>query len=111
MGILGRLSGVEVRFGELSLSIDFMVLDSSQMPSSNLAILGLDQLAVHHMVVDFDARVLRIGGCEGYVVRMLENFEYLQNFGWMLEVSVVSCSNWYFWRRDAKRPCSPCVRH
>lgn len=78
--VLGKLRGVPVRFGELELAVDFAVLDGAQMPTANIAILGLDQLAVHHMVVDFDARVLRVGGCEGYVVRMLENYEVPEEF-------------------------------
>lgn len=76
----GKLRGVGVRFGELELAVDFMVLDSSQMPSKNLAILGLDQLAVHHMVVDLDTREIRIGGRDGYAVRMLETYEIPAEF-------------------------------
>lgn len=69
-----------VRFGELELGVDFLVLDSSQMPSKNLAILGLDQLAVHHMVVDLDVREVRIGGRDGYALRMLETYEIPAEF-------------------------------
>mmetsp|Transcript_74381 Transcript_74381/g.210093 ORF Transcript_74381/g.210093 Transcript_74381/m.210093 type:complete len:181 (-) Transcript_74381:25-567(-) len=78
--VLGRLRGVPVRFGELELAVDFAVLDGSQMPSANLAILGLDQLAVHHMVVDFSERRLRVGGCEGYAVRFLDECEVPAEF-------------------------------
>jgi len=78
--VLGKLRDVGVRFGELELAVDFAVLDGSQLPSPMLAILGLDQLAVHHMVVDFDMRVLRIGGVDGYEVKMLENFEVPEEF-------------------------------
>lgn len=78
--ILGRLRGVVVRFGELDLEVDFSVMDGSQMPSQNLAILGLDQLAAHHMVVDLDSRVLRIGGVEGYPVRFLDRYEVPDEF-------------------------------
>lgn len=78
--ILGKLRGVTVRLGELDLAVDFAVLEGSQLAAGNLAILGLDQLAVHHMVVDLDARVLRIGGCEGYAVRMLESYEVPEEF-------------------------------
>jgi len=78
--VLGKLRGIAVKFGELELEVDFQVLDGSQMPIPNLALLGLDQLAVHHMVVDLDVRVLRIGGCEGYAVRMLEDYEVPTEF-------------------------------
>jgi hypothetical protein len=78
--VLGKLRGIVVKFGELELEVDFQILDGSQMPMPNLALLGLDQLAVHHMVVDLDVRVLRIGGCEGYSVRMLEDYEIPMDF-------------------------------
>jgi len=78
--VLGKLSGIEVRFGELSLTVDFQVLDGSQMPTPNLAILGLDQLAQHHMVVDLDRNVLLVGGSEGYVVRILDAHEIPSEF-------------------------------
>ncbi|CAE8721856.1 unnamed protein product [Polarella glacialis] len=73
--VLGKLRNVGVRFGELELAVDFAVLDGSQLPSPNLAILGLDQLAVHHMVVDLNTRTLLIGGVDGYPVKMLEDNE------------------------------------
>jgi len=69
-----------VQFGELTLSVDFQVLDSSQMPSQNLAILGLDQLSVHHMVVDLDRHVVLVGGIEGYAIRMLDTHEIPPEF-------------------------------
>eukprot|EP00931_Biecheleriopsis_adriatica_P122213 TRINITY_DN97213_c0_g1_i1.p1 TRINITY_DN97213_c0_g1~~TRINITY_DN97213_c0_g1_i1.p1 ORF type:complete len:285 (-),score=66.04 TRINITY_DN97213_c0_g1_i1:2-856(-) len=78
--ILGRLRNIGVRFGELELAIDFAVLDASQLPSQNLAILGLDQLAVHHMVVDLDSRSVLIGGRDGYCVNMLQDFEVPEEF-------------------------------
>ena len=78
--VLGRLRSVTVRFGELDLEVDFSVLDGAQMPAANLAILGLDQLAVHHMVVDLCGRVLRVGGVEGYAVRFLERYEVPDEF-------------------------------
>eukprot|EP00929_Paragymnodinium_shiwhaense_P119085 TRINITY_DN90973_c0_g1_i1.p1 TRINITY_DN90973_c0_g1~~TRINITY_DN90973_c0_g1_i1.p1 ORF type:complete len:328 (-),score=75.98 TRINITY_DN90973_c0_g1_i1:50-937(-) len=78
--VVGKLFGIEVRFGELSLHVDFQVLDSSQMPHKNICILGLDQLAVHHMVVDLDKNRLLIGGCEGYVVRLLDPHEIPPEF-------------------------------
>lgn len=78
--MLGRLVGISVRLGELTLSVDFQVLDSSQMPMQNLAILGLDQLAVHHMVVDMDRNVVLVGGCEGYAIRVLDPHEVPAEF-------------------------------
>eukprot|EP00928_Gymnodinium_smaydae_P017475 TRINITY_DN16686_c0_g1_i1.p2 TRINITY_DN16686_c0_g1~~TRINITY_DN16686_c0_g1_i1.p2 ORF type:complete len:350 (-),score=97.56 TRINITY_DN16686_c0_g1_i1:1602-2609(-) len=78
--VLGKLRQVAVRFGELTLAVDFAVLDGTQMPTQNVAILGLDQLAVHHMVVDLDARVLRIGGVDGYVVKTLDDYEIPEEF-------------------------------
>jgi len=88
--VLGRLRSVTVRFGELDLEVDFSVLDGTQMPSANLAILGLDQLAVHHMVVDLDTRVLRVGGVEGYAVRFLERYEVPDDF--RLDASQQRCT-------------------
>merc|ERR1712129_599167 len=76
----GVAGGVVVRFGELDLEVDFSVLDGSQMPSTNLAILGLEQLVAHHMVVDLDSRVLRIGGIEGYPLRFLDRYEIPDEF-------------------------------
>lgn len=78
--ILGKLRGIGVRFGELELAIDFAVLDGSQLPSPNLAILGLDQLAVHHMAIDLDTRTVRVGGIDGYQVSMLQDFEVPEEF-------------------------------
>eukprot|EP00930_Biecheleria_cincta_P025441 TRINITY_DN18118_c0_g1_i1.p1 TRINITY_DN18118_c0_g1~~TRINITY_DN18118_c0_g1_i1.p1 ORF type:complete len:296 (+),score=49.75 TRINITY_DN18118_c0_g1_i1:134-1021(+) len=78
--VVGKLSNLEVRFGELPLAVDFTVLDSTQMPHKSLAILGLDQLAVHHMVVDMDRRVVLVGGCDGYAVRILDPHEIPAEF-------------------------------
>mgnify|MGYP003332059308 CR=1 FL=1 len=40
--MLGRVSGLGVTLGELTVEMDFMVLDATQMPSKGLILLGLD---------------------------------------------------------------------
>jgi len=68
--IVGDLSNVPCKLGNVEFSIDFLVLGDS-LNNSELLLLGLDQMRKYKCIIDLERNIMLFGGMGGVEVPML----------------------------------------
>merc|ERR1711904_475838 len=98
--VAGILGSLEVQFEcglQMPIAVDFAVLHANELLEQDVAILGLEQLELHRMILDFGKQVVRVGGADGHLIRLMDPYlaEFRMRHKRWIVIKKRQSSNWY----------------